>query len=183
MPRLARIAIASAIASLTLAGPATAATDGQFGETSTGTVTINASVAGLVRISGLRDVDFTNHDPTAPATDAQNVCVFSNTDTRGYNITATGDGTGNAFTLSDGPLGDVVPYTVEWAGSSGQTTGTALTSGTALTGLTSTAAAVGCAIAPPSSASLIVSITAADLQTMPGGAAFTGVLTLVVAPE
>ena len=165
-----------------LATPAAASTQGTFGATSTGSVTINASVPGRVRISGLSDVTFANADPSVAASNAQNVCVWSNTSTRGYTITATGSGAANAFTLASGAL-PVVPYTVQWAQTSGQTSGTGLLAGTALTGLTSGAINSDCSAGPSSSASLVVSVASPDLQGMTAGVTYTGTLTLVVAPE
>jgi hypothetical protein len=175
-----RLGVAIAIA-LTATGPAHAATQGSQGATSTGSVSISASVPNRVRISGLTDVAFTNVDPTVDASNAQNVCVWSNTSTKGYNVTASGSGSGSAFTLSNASL--TVPYSVEWSGSSGQTSGTALASGTALTGLTSTAANANCSSGPSASASLVIKILAANLQSMQASTSYTGTLTLVVAPE
>lgn len=164
------------------AGAAQASTQGSLGATSTGSVNINASVPARVRISGLTDVDLTNVDPSVNALAAQNICVWSNTAARGYRVTATGSGAANAFTLASGAL-PVVPYSVEWAGTSGQTSGASLTTATALTGQTSSATNANCSSGPPSSASLIVKIGAADLQAMPASTTFSGTLTLVVAPE
>lgn len=161
--------------------PALAATQGSLGTNSTGSVSIDASVPNRVKLSGLTDVAFTNQDPSLAAANAQNVCVWSNSSTRGYNVTATGSGAASAFTLSNGAA--TVPYSVEWAGSSGQSSGTALTAGTALTGLTSVATDASCASGPSSSASLVVKITSADLQGMQAATTYTGTLTLVVAPE
>ena len=162
-------------------GTALGATQGSLGSTSTGSISIGASVPNRIQISGLADVSFTNQDPATPAANAQNVCVWSNTSTKGYNVTATGSGTGSAFTLANGAA--TVPYAVEWAGSSGQSTGTALTTGSALTGLTSTATNATCSSGPGSSASLIVKIPTTRLQSMQAAASYTGTLTLVVAPE
>lgn len=166
---------------LGLATAATAATPGTLGSTSTGTVSISASVPGRVQISGLTDVDFTNQDPSADAADAQSVCVWSNTSTRGYGITAAGSGVGGAFTLVNSSV--TVPYTVEWAGTAGQSSGAALIPGTALTGLTSTATNPTCSAGPAATASLIVKVAAADLQNMQALTSYNGTLTLVVAPE
>ncbi|WP_294120402.1 hypothetical protein [Sphingomonas sp.] len=174
--------LAALAASVLIADPALASTQGSFGSTSTGSVTINASVPGRVRISGLSDVTFSNVDPSVAASNAQNVCVWSNTSTRGYNITATGSGTANAFTLASGAL-PVVPYTVQWASTSGQTSGTSLTTGTAFVGQTSSATNQDCSAGPASSASLVVGISSATLQSMTAGATYNGTLTLVVAPE
>ena len=180
--RLAGALVAGALASLLPAAPATASTQGSFGATSTGSVTINASVPGRVRISGLSDVTFTNADPSVTASNAQNVCVWSNTSTRGYTITATGSGAANAFTLSSGAL-PAVPYSVEWAQTSGQTSGAGLAAGTALTGQTSSAINSDCSAGPSSSASLVVSVASSALQGMTAGVTYNGTLTLVVAPE
>lgn len=162
-------------------GNAWAASQGSLGSNSTGSISIGASIPGRVQLSGLSDVAFTNQDPSVAAANAQSVCVWSNTATKGYNVTATGNGAANAFTLANGAL--TVPYSVEWAGTSGQTSGSALTAGTALTGLTSTATSTNCASGPGSSASLIVKISSANLQSMQAATTYTGLLTLVVAPE
>jgi hypothetical protein len=159
------------------------ATQGTSGATSTGTVNISASVASRVRITNLSDVSFSKVDVTADVSNAQNVCVWSNTATKGYNITATGNGASNAFTLNGGAGTSPMPYSVAWNQSSGQTSGTALSKGVALTGLVSTATNQNCASGPSSSASLIISILAADLASAVSSATYSGVLTLVVAPE
>lgn len=180
--RFHTLLMAGVAASLLLVEPATASTQGSFGTTSTGSLTINASVPGRVRISGLSDVTFSNVDPSVDASDAQNVCVWSNTSTRGYSVTATGSGTAGAFTLASGALPDV-PYTVEWASTSGQTSGSGLIAATALTGQTSAAISSDCSAGPSASASLVVSLGSSTLQGMTAGVTYNGTLTLVVAPE
>lgn len=174
--------LVGAVLAQALASPAGASIQGAFGPTSTGSVNINASVPGRVRISGLTDFNFANSDPSSDVTGSQNVCVWSNTSTRGYSITATGSGTGSAFTLSDGSNLEV-PYSVEWADLSGQSSGTTLASSAALTGQISSAINSDCSAGPPASASLIVSIDSSTLQSMVAGVDYTGSLTLVVAPE
>jgi hypothetical protein len=170
-----------AVAAATLAHPAIAATDGSFGATSTGSVTISASVPNRVRLTGLSNVDFTNQDPALAASRAQNVCVWSNTATRSYTVTATGSGTGNAFTLSNGSA--TVPYSVEWAGTVDQTSGSALLAGATSSALTSAATQQTCTTGPAGSASLIVGISTADLTAMNAGSSYTGTLTLLVTPQ
>ena len=160
---------------------AVAATQGTLGSTSTGTVSISASVPNRIQLTGLTDVAFTNQDPSTAATNAQNVCVWANTSTKGYNVTATGSGSSGAFTLANGAA--TVPYSVQWAGSSGAASGSALATGTALTGLISTATNPTCSAGPASSASLIVNLSAVNLQSMQAATSYTGTLTLVVAPE
>ena len=173
-----------AIGALALLSSATAnaaPTQGSLGDTSTGTLGITASVPGRVRISGLSDVVLANANPAVAATNAQDVCVWSNTSGRKYRVTANGDGSGGAFTLSDGT--STYPYAVQWSASAGQTSGTSLTANTPLTALTSSAITNDCSAGPAKSASLIVSLTPATLQTMTAGVDATGTLTLVVAPE
>jgi hypothetical protein len=161
--------------------PATASTNGTLGATSTGSVTITASVANRAQITGLSDVAFTNVDPSVNATQSQSNCVWSNTATKGYSITATGSGTSGAFTLANGALS--VPYTVQWSGSSGQTSGTALTAGSALAGLTSTAVNPTCSTSPSTTSSLVISIASNNLQNMAASTTYTGSLTLLVTPQ
>ena len=161
--------------------PAIAASQGTLGATSTGSVTITASVPTRARITGLSDVAFTNQDPATAASSAQNLCVWSNTATKAYTVTATGSGTASEFTLSNGTA--TVPYSVQWAPSSGQTSGSALTAGTASASLTSTATHQACTSGPPASASLVVEISTTDLSTMSAATSYTVSLTLLVTPQ
>lgn len=158
-----------------------APTQGSLGATSTGIINISASVPNRARITGLSDVSFASQDPSTAASDAQDVCVWANTATKGYTITASGSGTSSAFTLSNGT--GTVPYSVEWAPVSGQTSGTALTAGGASSSLTTNAGNQTCSSAPTATASLIVKMTTTDLSTMSAGSSYTGTLTLLVTPQ
>ncbi|KRA82686.1 hypothetical protein [Altererythrobacter sp. Root672] len=169
--------VLGAFASTFLGSGASAATQGTLGATSTGTVAINASVANRARITGLVDVNFNAVDPSTNASAVQNVCVWSNTATGRYTITASGGGSPSAFTLTGG-----IPYAVEWAASGGQSSGTALTSGTASASLTSAATNQSCSTLSTLSASLIVRIASTDLLTMTAGTGYAGTLTLLVTP-
>lgn len=160
--------------------PASAATQGTLGATSTGNITITASVPSRARITGLADISFMNQDPATAASAAQNVCVWSNTATKAYTVTASGSGAGNGFTLTNGST--AVPYSVSWASSINQTSGIALTSGAASTSLTSAATNQTCASGPTASASLIVGMSTSDLGAMSAGSNYIGTLTLLVAP-
>jgi hypothetical protein len=176
-----RLALCCCALSLTAASGAEAATQGTLGATSTGSITITVSVANRAQITGLTDVAFTNIDPATNATAAQSNCVWSNTATKGYSITATGSGASGAFTLANGALS--VPYSVQWAASAGQSSGSALTAGTALAGLTSTAVNPTCSTSPTTTSSLVVSIAASNLQSMQSATSYTGSLTLLVTPQ
>jgi hypothetical protein len=177
-----RIALLGAALATGFAGaPAFAASQGTLGATSTGSISITASVPSRARITGLSDVDFTNQDPATAAANAQNLCVWSNTATKGYTVTASGSGASSAFTLSNGS--NTVPYSVEWAATTGQTTGAAVTTGTSTSSLTSTATSQNCSSGAASTASLVVRISTTDLATMSAGTSYTGTLTLLVTPQ
>jgi hypothetical protein len=175
----AAFALVTSIAALPAS--AIAATQGSLGATSTGSISISASVPSRARITGLNDVAFTNQDPASAATSAQDVCVWTNTATKGYTITATGSGTASSFTLAGASM--TVPYSVQWSATSGQSSGTALVNGAASAGLTSTGTQQTCSSGPSATASLIIGIAATDLQTMQSGTTYTGTLTLLVAPQ
>jgi len=177
------VALAASLACAAATGQAFAATptQGTLGATSTGVITITASVPNRARITGLTDVGFLNQDPNSAASSAQDVCVWSNTATKGYTITASGNGGGSAFTLSNGTT--TVPYSVEWAATSGQTSGSTLTAGTASGSLVSTAVNQTCSSAPAASATLLVKMSTTDLGTMTAGSNYAGTLTLVVTPQ
>lgn len=181
-PTLHRLVTAILLVAMSKGAPVLAATQGTAGSTSTGSVTITASVPNRTQITGLTDISFANADPTTTATSTQNDCVWSNTATKGYSIKATGSGTAGAFTLASGAL-TPVPYTVQWSQTSGQASGTSLTAGSALTGQVSTATTPTCSSGPSSTSSLIVSIAASDLQNMVAATSYTGTLTLLVTPQ
>ena len=175
-------AAATVLALATSTGAIAAPTQGTLGATSTGSINISAAVPGRVRISGLSDVTLTPTDLSVDATNAQDVCVWSNTAGRKYNIKATGSGAGGAFELYDGST--YYPYTVAWnATGAGKPSGTALSAGTALASLSSAATSSDCAAGASKSATLFVTVASPTLQTMTAGSAATGLLTLLVAPE
>lgn len=181
MKNMYRQALLAGLACLAVSpGVAQAATNGSLGSTSTGTVSISATVPNNVQISKLTDITIAPTDLTAAVTSAQNVCVWSNTSTKGYTIKASGSGGSSAFTLANSAL--TVPYSVEWSATSGQTSGTSLTAATASSTLVSTATNPTCSAGAATTASLIVKMTASDLQTMVGSASYTGTLTLLVSP-
>lgn len=172
--------VALTLGASALAGvPALAATQGSMGATSTGSISITATVPNRARISGLTDVAFTNVDPSVDAASSQGPCVWSNTATRKYTIEATGSGASNAFTLTDGSV--TVPYSVGWAASTGATTLTALNAGTASSAFTATSTNIACSGGADST--LKVSILANDLQNMVATNTYSGTLTLVVTPQ
>lgn len=134
-----------------------------------------------VRITKLANVDFgTVGNLGIDAARSQSVCLYADTATSGYNVTASGTGAGGAFQLSSGA--SALAFEVQWASSAGQGTGTQLSPNVPLTGQVSTATQQTCNNGPATSASLIVILRSAALSSATAGT-YNGTLTLVVGPE
>lgn len=140
-----------------------------------------AAVSNKVRITGLTDVAFgTIANLSLDAIQSQSVCLFAETNTNGYNITATGSGSAGSFQLASGL--NSLDYEVQWSSSAGQNSGTQLTANTPLTGQISAATQQTCNNGPATTASLIVVLRSAALSSAAAGS-YSGTLTLVVGPE
>ena len=170
---LKRIALGAALATAATSG--FAANQGTTGFTSTGDLDITLTVSDEVKISNLSDITlpgFTGTDVSGTS----EACVFRNSGAS-YNITATGSGTGNAFSLTDGT--STVPYSVTYddgSGPAGLATGVALAADNAETTDNDDCASLGA-----NNGSIEVTVTAAAAAGLPA-ATYTGVLTLLVAP-
>ena len=153
-----------------------AANDGVVGPTSEGDLNIALTILDEVRISGLSDIDlgsFAGADLSGSST----ACVFRS-GTGNYEITATGDGNGDSFELTDG-TNDVV-YSVTYDDGNGAED---MTSGTVLPGQTGGDPASDiCDNTGGSNGTIAVSVAADDMAVLPAGA-YAGILTLTVAPE
>lgn len=139
------------------------------------------AASNKVRVTALSDVSFgTVPNLSIDAIANQSVCVFADTATNGYNVTAFGAGPGGSFVLSSGSA--TLDYDVQWSSNPGQSTGTALSASVPLTGQVSTATQQSCSSGPASSASLIVVLRSAALSSAAAGT-YSGNLTLVIGPE
>jgi hypothetical protein len=137
--------------------------------------------AQQVRINRLTDVGFgTISNFTTDLILTRNICVFSTATGRRYSVTARGSGTANAFTLASGT--NRLPYEVQWAQTSAATSGIALTTGVPLTGQVTAATSSGCISAPTRTATLITILRANQTSAATAGS-YSGVLTLVIAPN
>ena len=142
-----------------------------------------AAAASNVRITHLANFSFnTIADLTSDASLPADVCVYSNSPTNGYRVTATGSGTGGAFTLAPVSGSNTLAYEVQWKAQPGAQIGSALTAGTPLTGLVSSATQNQCTNGPTDSASLIVILRGSALSSATAGT-YNGSLTLLIAPE
>lgn len=139
------------------------------------------AASNKVRITKLTDVAFgTLANLSVDASRSQNICLFADTDSGRYNITATGTGPGGAFQLSSG--GQPLSFAVQWSSASGQSSGTQLSPNVPLTGQVSGATQQTCNNGPATSASLIVVLPSSALSSASAGT-YSGTLTLVVGAE
>jgi hypothetical protein len=170
---LKRIALGATLATLATSG--FAATQGTTGFTSTGDLDISLVVDDEVKISNLSDIilpGFTGTDVSGTSA----ACVYRNTGTS-YNITATGSGAANAFTLTDGTT--TVNYSVTYDDGDGADS---LATGVALLADNASDTNNDCATGPGNNGSIEVTVTAANAAVLPA-ATYTGTLTLLVAPN
>ena len=136
--------------------------------------------AQRVRIDRLADFSFgLLTTTTSDIRQSGNVCI-STTGLGGYNVRASGSGSGGLFTLAG--VGAPLAYEVQWNGTVGQQSGTALIPGQTLGGLTTAALGLNLNCLLSNTASLIIVLRAAELSKATAGA-YSGTLTLVIAPE
>lgn len=140
-----------------------------------------AQTANTVQITKLSDVAVgTIANLESDTVRSENVCIFSGRPRNGYNVQAQGSGAGNAFTLSNGS--NALAYEVQWAGSSGASSGTGLSTGVPLTGLTTAATDATCSSGPTTTATLFVVIRSTAASSATAGD-YSGTLTLVFGYE
>ena len=149
---------------------------------STDPASAQATGAHKVRVSGLSDAIFGSVTSfTADAVRSQSICVYSKAPpTDNYRITASGSGSGGAFTLSSGT--DTLPYEVQWSDTAGQNGGTQLSPNVPLAGQRNFAANDDCSRGPATTATLLVVLRSAVLSAAIAGS-YNGSLTLLVSPE
>jgi hypothetical protein len=144
--------------------------------------TASPARAQQVRVAGLEDINFGMIPAAVDRTSSQDVAVCSyrnKPQTLNYSVTAIGSGSGGAFQLASGPA--TLPFDVQWADAPGQTGGTMLQAGVAATGFGNGANGFDCP-ALPDTASLTVTIRAADLASAAGGT-YSGTLQITIVPE
>lgn len=141
----------------------------------------SAAANDKVRITGLSDIAFGSiANLGADSVRNESLCLYSNSATSGYNVTATGNGAGGAFELSSGGLS--LPFELQWSSASGQSSGTQLRPNVPLTGQVSTATQQACGSGPATTASLIVVLRSSALSSAAAGT-YNGSITLLVGPE
>jgi hypothetical protein len=153
-----------------------AANDGVAGGTSEGDLLITLNIADTVKISNLSDIVL----PAFSGVDLQGTsaaCVYRNTGAD-YTLTASGGvGGGGPFQLDDGAA-TTIDYAVEWNDGSGFA---GVATGVPSNFTNAAAADDDCGGGAANNGNVRVTVAAADAVAA-GAAAYTGTLTLLVAP-
>lgn len=159
-----RFCLLGGLATIAMGGAAPAgATDRAPPEASSrGSITITASVAARSDVSGLSDV------AQAEESSTESPCIWLNTATHGFAVTARSGEAGEAFSVSDGQ-GRTIPYGVAWNGA-------VLSAGAAMSGLVATATKPGCTNDPAGRARLSVNFASPAPHAI-------GALSLLIVPE
>ena len=165
------IALGGALAAVATSG--FAATQGATGFNSTGDLDITLTVSDEVRINNLTDIPLAFSG--ADVSNTSEACIYRNSAAT-YQITATGDGAANAFTLTNGS--DTVNYSVRYDDGTGFV---GMTSGTPLAQTNAESVNDSCVTAGSNNATIEVTVLAADATSLPADS-YTGTLTLLVAP-
>ena len=154
-------------------------TGGQIGIRSQASIRITAIAPARMQVVGARSIGLSGLDASEAAAKPQRLCVWSNTSSPRYSVTAFSGATSGNFSLVNA-AGDRLPFTVEWADRAEASSGAKLEAGSPLTGLSATAGA-GCSGRAAANASLIVRV--ADQQKPAEPKPYAGTLVLVLAPE
>jgi hypothetical protein len=136
------------------------------------------TAAQNVQVSGLSDVSFgaiTGFG--ADLVRSQSICAYSGLLGGRYTVTASGSGTGGAFTLSNGAAR--LPYEVQWSTSAGQSSGTNLSANSPQSGQTML---LSCPVLQATNASLIVILRSTALSSATAGN-YSGTLTVILSAD
>lgn len=128
----------------------------------------------VIQISGLDPIDLGTYDGVSDLQGGDDFCVFSNSATGAYTVTASGQGSNGSFAVLGGSTG--IPLAVEYDDGSGYVPMVANTPS-----VQANADDGGLDCTGASSARIRVRALSADMQTADGGI-YSGELTLLVAP-
>lgn len=156
---------------------AVAATDGTLGATSTGTANITLTIGTLVRVANFSDRVLGTWDGSSTPDSTDNVCVYTSAASGAYKVSSIGNGSGNAFTITNGSF--TIAYEVYWNDQIGTSGRVQLSSGTLLTG--QSGANTSSSTCSTDNASYSVRIPAATLAAAQSGT-YTGQVSFVVEP-
>jgi hypothetical protein len=137
--------------------------------------TIVISVPDQVRISDLDPIDLGSFDGVNDLSGVDELCVYRNNGGANYRVVASADGTGGAFTLTNGV--DVLPYQVDWDDGGGLV---ALSTGVAAGMTGANLSSVDCG--GVNNAVVRVRVNGVDMSTAAPGV-YASTLTLLIEPQ
>lgn len=142
------------------------------------TVTLSVIIPATIRISDVNDLALGTFNGVNDLVGSDSLCIYKNGGAL-YGITATGNGSGNVFTLSNGTA--TVPYSVTWQDSLGTLP---LSSGVPVAGRGNAFTAnPTCNGGASNNAVVTVRVLATDMLNATQAGTFSGVLTLMVTPQ
>ena len=162
---------------LSFAGKTFAASDGSVGATSAGTSAVSVWIGKLIIVRDMNDFAFGTYSGAGNLAMNDDINVASNFPGTTYQVTITGDGSGSAFTISDGP--NTIPYDVYYNDDPGLVGRVAVTSGVDLVNQDN---AEDILAALTLNANLSIEMSQANLQTAVANT-YTGTITLLFQPE
>jgi spore coat protein U-like protein len=172
------IALVSALAA---PGTALAATQGSLDATaSEGTLGVSVEIEDRVQITGLNDIDFGVYGGTGPLSQSDGFCVYRN-GTGLYDIAlASATGAGTDFEVTDGTNNAV--YTVKFDDDADASDASDVDNGDSVTGAQGDGASQDCTGSGGVNASLQLTFSEAELQSMATGT-YADTITLTVTPN
>lgn len=139
------------------------------------TLSLSVSIGSYISLTQLTDINLGTFDGVNPLSGSDTVCVYRNL-SGGYGVRATGQGTGGAFVLANGP--SQVSFSVTWNDGTGAV---ALTPGALLSGrMNVNTTSLDCNAGATNNATLGVSVSAASLGAVSTTGLHSGTLTLTV---
>jgi len=169
-----KLALAIVVALITVR--AEAVVQGVLNPTSTGSFDVTVTISNEVRITGLADIDFGTYPAVGDLATNYDLCIYSNMPGATYDITASGDGAGSAFTIASGA--NTIAYTVDWNDVTGTPGQSQLTTTVPVAQTGANQQTSDCSVGGDS-ANLEIEITNAAIVGKPNGT-YTGTLTLLI---
>jgi hypothetical protein len=164
------------LVALALTCPASAASQGSIGSTSSGAIRISVSIPAPARVSGLSDVAFDAAVTGDTTVVTQNLCIKGAS--RSYTVAASGSGPGGTLSLSNGDKS--IAYRVGWFPQGGM--GSEAHSSQLPVAVQPTPRPADCA-REQGSGQLRIEIGSADSAGIPANGPYTGSLVLMFSPE
>lgn len=156
-----------------------AASNGNVGATSQGSLVLSINIPEQIKISHISDIIFSTSDfisGESVITKAEPVCIYKNSSTsQTYAVTAIGSGNGGAFYLTNGM--QTLPYSIRWGDSASGGTIVMLSHGHKITGINGASLNLDCQ--GGDNATLYVDILELDAKQVLAGT-YTGTLTLQI---